>query len=131
MALTISNILHCPKFNNNNNSSNHFRSQFSTSLRFPKKTSWINPIIISAYSSASAAGSTNPNDDFNPYEILGVSPIEKFDTIKAAYTKKRKEAEIKGDEQTASRLEKAYDKVMMAQLSNRKKGVTFGSFKVN
>lgn len=27
-------------------------------------------------------------------------------------------------------LEKAYDKVMMAQLSNRKKGVTFGSFKV-
>lgn len=28
-------------------------------------------------------------------------------------------------------LEKAYDKVMMAQLSNRKKGVTFGSFQVN
>lgn len=136
MALTISNILHFPKFNNNNNtnSSNYFRSQFSTSLRFPKKTSWNNPIIISASSSsssASAAGSTNPNGDFNPYEILGVSPIEKFDTIKAAYTKKKKEAEIKGDEQTASRLEKAYDKVMMAQLSNRKKGVTFGSFKVS
>lgn len=28
-------------------------------------------------------------------------------------------------------LEKAYDKVMMAQLTNRKKGMTFGSFKVN
>lgn len=28
-------------------------------------------------------------------------------------------------------LEKAYDKLMMAQLTNRKKGVTFGSFKVN
>jgi hypothetical protein len=27
-------------------------------------------------------------------------------------------------------LEKAYDKLMMAQLSNRKKGVTYGSFKV-
>ena len=27
-------------------------------------------------------------------------------------------------------LEKAYDKVMMAQLTNRKKGMTFGSFKV-
>lgn len=51
--------------------------------------------------------------------------------IKAAYTKKKKEAEINGDEATASRLEKAYDKVMMAQLSNRKKGVTFGSFKVS
>lgn len=28
-------------------------------------------------------------------------------------------------------LEKAYDKVMMAQLTNRKKGVTFGSLKVH
>ncbi|KAK7342503.1 hypothetical protein VNO80_25458 [Phaseolus coccineus] len=28
-------------------------------------------------------------------------------------------------------LEKAYDKLMMAQLTNRKKGVTFGSFKVD
>ncbi|XP_068461566.1 callose synthase 10-like isoform X2 [Phaseolus vulgaris] len=37
---------------------------------------------------------------------------------------------MNGDEATASRLEKAYDKLMMAQLTNRKKGVTFGSFKV-
>ena len=28
-------------------------------------------------------------------------------------------------------LEKAYDKLMMAQLTNRKKGLTFGSFKVH
>lgn len=27
-------------------------------------------------------------------------------------------------------LEKAYDRIMFAQLSNRKKGVTFGSFQV-
>lgn len=33
-----------------------------------------------------------------------MSPIEKFDMIKAAYTKKRKEAEIKGDEATAARV---------------------------
>lgn len=80
---------------------------------------------------ASAAGSSNPGGESNPYEVLGVSPIEKFDTIKATYSRKRKEAEMMGDEETASRLEKAYDKIMMSQLSNRKKGVTFGSFKVS
>ncbi|KAK2365245.1 Protein CHLOROPLAST J-LIKE DOMAIN 1, chloroplastic [Trifolium repens] len=123
MALAISNILHFPKFNNS-------RPQISTSLRFSNRTaSWNNRQIISA--SASAAGSSNPNGDLNPYQILGVSPIEKFDTIKATYTKKKKEAENKGDEETASKLEKAYDKLMMAQLSNRKKGVTFGEFKVS
>lgn len=83
------------------------------------------------YAAASAAGSSTPDSDLNPYEVLGVSPIEGFDMIKAAYTRKRKEAERKGDEATAARLEKAYDKVMMAQLTNRKKGMTFGSFKVS
>ncbi|RVW44211.1 hypothetical protein CK203_027263 [Vitis vinifera] len=82
------------------------------------------------YAAASAAGSSTPDSDLNPYEVLGVSPIEGFDMIKAAYTRKRKEAERKGDEATAARLEKAYDKVMMAQLTNRKKGMTFGSFKL-
>ncbi|CAL5194585.1 unnamed protein product [Lathyrus oleraceus] len=126
MALTISNILHCPKLNS---SRNHLRPQFSSSLRFSKRTLWNKRTIICA--SASAAGSSNPNSDINPYEVLGVSPIDKFDNIKAAYTKKKKEAENNGDEETASRLEKAYDKVMMSQLSNRKKGLTFGSFKVS
>nr|GMC65552.1 uncharacterized protein LOC109186338 [Ipomoea batatas] len=51
--------------------------------------------------------------------------------IKAAYTRKRKEAEKRGDEATAAELEMAYDKIMMSQLSKRKKGVTFGSFKVS
>ncbi|XP_050936342.1 protein CHLOROPLAST J-LIKE DOMAIN 1, chloroplastic isoform X2 [Cucumis melo] len=82
-------------------------------------------------SAASAAGSSNPDSDFNPYEVLGVNPIEGFDMVKAAYTKKRREAERIGDEATAARLEKAYDKVMMAQFTNRKKGVTFGSVKVS
>ncbi|KAK7285883.1 hypothetical protein RJT34_20668 [Clitoria ternatea] len=128
MAVSISNILQYPKFNvfhNNNN----FRSKISTSLRFPQRTSWNDRRIICA--AASAAGSSNSDGDFNPYEVLGVSPIEKFDKIKATYTKRKKEAEMNGDEATASRLEKAYDKLMMAQLTNRKKGVTFGSFKVS
>ncbi|ESR55932.1 hypothetical protein CICLE_v10021517mg [Citrus x clementina] len=51
--------------------------------------------------------------------------------VKAVYAKKRKEAERNNDEATAARLEKAYDKLMMEQLSKRKKGVTFGSFKVS
>ncbi|CAJ2631427.1 unnamed protein product [Trifolium pratense] len=130
MALAISNILHFqPKFNNS--SPNYFRPQISTSLRFPKRTSWNNRLIICA--SASTAGSSNPNGDFNPYETLRVSPIEKFDTIKTAYTKKKKEADIKGDEETASKIqqEKEYDKLLMAELSNRKRGVTSGSFKVS
>lgn len=80
---------------------------------------------------ASAAGSSSQNSDLNPYEVLGVSPIEGFDMIKAAYARRRKEAERRGDEATATRLENAYDKIMMAQLSNRKKGVTFGSFQVS
>nr|XP_043632704.1 uncharacterized protein LOC122603916 [Erigeron canadensis] len=80
--------------------------------------------------SASSAASSSDND-FNPYEVLGVNPIEGFDMVKAAYTRKRKDAERRGDEAAAARFEKAYDKLMMAQLSNRKKGVTFGSFQVS
>lgn len=37
-------------------------------------------------------------------QVLGVSPIEKFDMVKAAYAKKKKEAEMNGDEATASRV---------------------------
>ncbi|KAK7337949.1 hypothetical protein VNO77_18541 [Canavalia gladiata] len=126
MALAISNTLQCPK---PSFSYKNLRPRVSTSLRFPQTATWSDRKIICA--AASAAGSSNPDGDFNPYEVLGVSPIEKFDMIKATYTKKRKEAEIVGDEATASRLERAYDKVMMAQLTNRKKGVTFGSFEVS
>ncbi|CAA3007900.1 uncharacterized protein LOC111398162 [Olea europaea var. sylvestris] len=80
---------------------------------------------------SSAAGSSSSNNDSNPYEILGVNALEGFDMVKAAYTKKRKDAERRGDDAAAARLEKAYDKIMMSQLMKRKKGETFGSFKVS
>ncbi|KAE8718711.1 RNA recognition motif-containing family protein [Hibiscus syriacus] len=101
-----------------------FLSQVSSEISFPK-----NKIVIRAASSA--AGSSNPDSDLNPYEILGVSPIEGFEKVKQVYTRKRKEADKRGDEATAALLEKAYDKLMMAQLVNRKKGVTYGLFKVS
>ncbi|XP_054820245.1 protein CHLOROPLAST J-LIKE DOMAIN 1, chloroplastic isoform X1 [Prosopis cineraria] len=130
MALAMSNLLQCP---NLRLSQRNFRPKVSeTSLsfvRFSKIDVWSGRRLICA--AASAAGSSNSGSDLNPYEVLGVSPIEGFDMIKAAYTKKRKEAERIGDEETAARLEKAYDRVMMAQLTNRKKGVAFGSFKVS
>ncbi|KAL9225509.1 hypothetical protein vseg_001424 [Gypsophila vaccaria] len=80
---------------------------------------------------ASSSSSSSSNAEYNPYEVLGVNPIESFDMIKAAYTKRRKDAERRGDEATVSSLERAYDKIMMEQLTKRKKGETFGSFKVS
>ncbi|PKA59247.1 hypothetical protein AXF42_Ash001340 [Apostasia shenzhenica] len=63
--------------------------------------------------------------------VLGVSPIAGFDKMKAAYTRRRKDAERRGDEVYLEKLEKAYDKIMMSQLMNRKKGLTFGQFQVS
>ncbi|KAL0401399.1 UNVERIFIED_CONTAM: hypothetical protein Slati_4169800 [Sesamum latifolium] len=85
-------------------------------------------IVFAAFS---AAGSSGTNSEFNPYEVLGVNPLEGFDMVKAAYEKKRKDAERRGDEATAAQLERAYDKIMMSQLTKRKKGETFGSFRVS
>ncbi|CAD5197072.1 unnamed protein product [Musa acuminata subsp. malaccensis] len=79
---------------------------------------------------SSAAGSPYDSGDENPYGVLGVSSIEGFDMVKAAYTRKRKDAERRGDEAYLAKLEKAYDRIMMSQLQSRKKGLTFGSFKV-
>ncbi|GMI79571.1 Chloroplast J-like domain 1 [Hibiscus trionum] len=133
MALTISNVLHCPKprISPPNSIQNSSISNLSSSyLRFPRRFSFPkNKFVICAASSA--AGSSNPDSDLNPYEVLGVSPIEGFEKVKQVYTRKRKEADKRGDEATAALLEKAYDKLMMAQLMNRKKGVTYGSFKVS
>ncbi|CAK9326969.1 unnamed protein product [Citrullus colocynthis] len=131
MALAVSNIFHCPELRL---SQRQLRSKSSvlqlqsSSIRLRGITRERRMVICLA---ASAAGSSSPDSDFNPYEVLGVNPIEGFDMVKAAYTKKRREAERIGDEATAARLEKAYDKVMMAQFTNRKKGVTFGSVKVS
>ncbi|KAI4364559.1 hypothetical protein MLD38_020633 [Melastoma candidum] len=113
--LTIRNPSHCLPF----------VSLPATSLR---NLPWKSRLMCG---SASSAGSSGSEGDFSPYEVLGVSPIEGFDMVKAAYTRKRKDAERRGDEAAAARLEQAYDKVMMVQLTNRKKGVTFGSFKVS
>lgn len=78
-----------------------------------------------------AVGDPHANSDENPYEVLGVSPIEGFDMMKAAYKRRRKDAERRGDEAYVAKLERAYDKIMMSQLQNRKKGLAFGSFKVS
>ncbi|KAF5770472.1 putative protein CHAPERONE-LIKE PROTEIN OF POR1 [Helianthus annuus] len=127
MAFAISNVLQFPNSRSyaKKNCLNH-ASLPPSFVRF--STGRVNQRIICAASSA--AGSSSDND-LNPYEVLGVNPIEGFDMVKAAYTRKRKDAERRGDEAAAARLEKAYDKLMMAQLSNRKKGVTFGSFQVS
>lgn len=129
--MTVSNVFHCP---NPEVSLRNFNSRASISrfppsfVRFPRVVSWDRSVTCAA---ASATGSSNSDSELNPYEVLGVNPIEGFDMVKAAYAKKRKEAERNNDEATAARLEKAYDKLMMEQLSKRKKGVTFGSFKVS
>ncbi|KAK4385443.1 hypothetical protein Sango_2668300 [Sesamum angolense] len=83
-------------------------------------------VVFAAFS---AAGSSGANSEFNPYEVLGVNPLEGFDMVKSVYAKKRKDAERRGDEAAAAQLERAYDKIMMSQLTKRKKGETFGSFR--
>ncbi|KAH8480994.1 hypothetical protein Peur_062216 [Populus x canadensis] len=130
MALAISNVLNCPKpqisLRNYTLKSSVLKSPTSYII-FPRAVREHKSFVCA---SASAAGGSGSDNDLNPYEVLGVNPIEGFDKVKAAYEKKRKEAEKQGDEAAAAQLEKAYDKLMMAQLTNRKKGVTYGSFKV-
>ncbi|XP_065853204.1 protein CHLOROPLAST J-LIKE DOMAIN 1, chloroplastic [Euphorbia lathyris] len=128
MALATSNAFN-PQIALRNRNPNRSLSILSPSFvrfsrRFPENKRLI-------FASASAAGSSSPDGDLNPYEVLGVSSIEGFDKIKTIYAKKRKDAESIGDEATAARLEKAYDKLMMEQLTSRKKGMAYGSFKVS
>ncbi|CAH8386611.1 unnamed protein product [Eruca vesicaria subsp. sativa] len=131
MVSAISNAFRCPPSQFGHRSSN-------TTPRAPKSPSFVrlplrrvlqSRIVIRAASSA--AGNPQSDGDFNPYEVLGVNPIEGFDKIKQTYSRRLKEAQRSGDEATAAQLEKAYDKLMYSQLMNRKKGVTFGSFKVS
>ncbi|KAI3458732.1 hypothetical protein Pfo_015395 [Paulownia fortunei] len=130
MALS---IIQCPK-NSKFPPSNYFLKASSlplhpTFLRFPRLQPMSGKRAVCA--AFSAAGSSGANSDVNPYEVLGVNPLEGFDMVKAAYAKKRKDAERRGDEAAAAQLEKAYDKIMMSQLKKRKKGETFGSFRVS
>ncbi|XP_021738069.1 uncharacterized protein LOC110704568 [Chenopodium quinoa] len=138
MALTTPNLfLHSPKLNFSRKKSLPFAFSSSTFRPpYPSSSSSylrVNRIAPKNYGRVvcSAAGSSGSDSELNPYEVLGVSPIEGFDTIKTAYSRKRKDAERRGDEATAAMLERAYDKIMMAQLTKRKKGETFGSFKVS
>ncbi|XP_011036294.1 PREDICTED: uncharacterized protein LOC105133861 [Populus euphratica] len=130
MALAISNVLNCPQprisLRNYTPKSSVLKSP-TTFIIFPRAVREHKSFVCA---SASAAGGSGSDNDLNPYEVLGVNPIEGFDKVKQAYKKKLKEAEKQGDEAAAAQLEKAYDKLMMAQLTNRKKGVTYGSFKV-
>ncbi|KAF3778492.1 hypothetical protein EJ110_NYTH32913 [Nymphaea thermarum] len=132
MAAVIPNILPCSnvRFSRSDYSSRSLVSPTGglSYCRFSRLRSVRFGIVCNA---SSAAGSSWANSDENPYEVLGVSPIEGFDMIKASYTRKLKDAQRRGDEALASRLERAYDTIMMAQLKNRKKGVTFGSFQVS
>ncbi|CAD6246525.1 unnamed protein product [Miscanthus lutarioriparius] len=78
-----------------------------------------------------AAGSAEFGDEENPYELLGIRPLDSFDHMKMAYKKKRKDAEETGDDEFLAKLDRAYDTVMMQQLQYRKKGVTYGSVQVS
>ncbi|KAL2541537.1 Chloroplast J-like domain 1 [Abeliophyllum distichum] len=138
MAFAVSsNLIQFPKTSSQYGPRNHFLKGGSIALPgIPRqflRLSTISPLhkIRVKCAASSAAGSSSSNNDFNPYEVLGVNALEGFDMVKAVYTKKRKDAERRGDEATAARLEKAYDKIMMSQLTKRKKGETFGSFKVS
>ncbi|KAG2320106.1 hypothetical protein Bca52824_013319 [Brassica carinata] len=132
MALAVSNAFRYPHPQTGHKSSH-------LTLRTPKSPSFVRLLprrvlqsrIVIRAASSSAAGNPQSDGDFNPYEVLGVNPIEGFDKIKQTYGRKLKDAQRSGDEATAALLEKAYDKLMYSQLMDRKKGVTFGSFKVS
>ncbi|TVU43538.1 hypothetical protein EJB05_10017 [Eragrostis curvula] len=97
--------------------------------------------VVVAADAAAAAGSAEFSDEENPYELLGIRPLDSFDHMKIAYKKKRKDAEETGDEELLAKvvhrfipdteLDRAYDTVMMQQLQYRKKGVTYGSVQVS
>ncbi|KAG9445661.1 hypothetical protein H6P81_011789 [Aristolochia fimbriata] len=131
MTMAISNVVLCPRphFSRSTWFSHGSRPNvsLSPSIRFTSRA----PCRHISCSASSATGSSEAGSNENPYEVLGVSSIAGFDMIKAAYTRKRKDAERRGDEVYLERLERAYDKIMMAQLTNRKKGLTFGSFQVS
>lgn len=80
---------------------------------------------------AAANANQPPADTPDPYQVLGVHPLHPFDKVKAAYGRKYKDAERSGDVAAMAALDGAYDKIMMKQLSNRKQGLTTGSFKVS
>ncbi|CAN8305874.1 unnamed protein product [Cochlearia groenlandica] len=131
MAFAVSNAFryHLPQIGERNSYLTLRTSKSPSFVRLPYGRVLQGRIVICAASSA--AGNPQADGEFNPYDVLGVNPIEGFDKVKQAYGRKLKDARRSGDESTAALLEKAYDKLMYSQLMNRKNGVTFGSFKVS
>ncbi|KAJ4834153.1 hypothetical protein Tsubulata_008128 [Turnera subulata] len=122
MALAFSNTFTCPNAQIPRRNFSFKRPILQSpppSVRFPKRVLW-NRMVVSA--SAWAAGDSRPDEELNPYEVLGVDPFAEFKTVKVAYMKKRKEAEREGDKTTAALIEKAYDKLIMGQLRDRNDG---------
>ena len=82
--------------------------------------------IPSVQCSAAGVGGGAGDSGESPYQTLGVSPLEKFDNIKNVYSRRKKDAESRGDAAAVENLDRAYDRIMMMQLSNRKQGLAFG-----
>ncbi|XP_052134917.1 protein CHLOROPLAST J-LIKE DOMAIN 1, chloroplastic-like isoform X2 [Oryza glaberrima] len=87
--------------------------------------------VVAAASAAAGSAQFGAGDSENPYEILGISPLDGFDQVKMAYKRRRKDAESNKDAEHLFKLERAYDMVMMEQLQNRKNGVAYGSIQVS
>ncbi|KAL6136237.1 hypothetical protein ACLB2K_061538 [Fragaria x ananassa] len=99
MALAVSHALLCPKLQF---PQRNFRPK-APPLSFSPPNFRAIPqnrrIVLAA---ASAAGSSNSDSCLNPYEILGMNPIEGFDKVKETYKRKHKEAMSNGDEESAA-----------------------------
>ncbi|KAF7145802.1 hypothetical protein RHSIM_Rhsim04G0044500 [Rhododendron simsii] len=67
-----------------------------------RRTSQLNIRVVCAASSA--AGSSSSEGNFNPYEVLGVSPIVGFEVVNEAYARKHKDAQERKDEATAAQV---------------------------
>ncbi|KAH7441190.1 hypothetical protein KP509_03G028400 [Ceratopteris richardii] len=61
---------------------------------------------IRCSSASFSEGSQTAEPDENPYKVLGINPFESFEKVKAAYSKKQKDAEKRGDEAALSRVSK-------------------------
>ncbi|KAG5552702.1 hypothetical protein RHGRI_010710 [Rhododendron griersonianum] len=68
-----------------------------------RRTSQLNIRVVCAASSA--AGSSSSEGNFNPYEVLGVSPVAGFEVVNEAYARKHKDAQERRDEATAAQAD--------------------------
>ncbi|XP_018449948.1 protein CHLOROPLAST J-LIKE DOMAIN 1, chloroplastic-like isoform X2 [Raphanus sativus] len=103
MSLAVSNAFRYPHPQTGNRSSH-------LTLPTPKSPSFVRLVprrvlqsrVVIRAALSSAAGNPLSDGDFNPYEVLGVNTIERFDKIKQTYGRKLKDAQRSGDEATAA-----------------------------